>query len=328
VYPEIAKEKYPLGYNSNCPLCGSLAEVLSDSTADKVICPSCGKFLFHADSFDVAGIGPEHPRRYLLSYQLRTISESLWTGEPNNSLFRVYSEEDLLKIAEQPDVGVQEKLHLLLRYLAKLSSQPGKETFYDVEHDYTMIQARNRGEALFYVDALTEAGWINTTRYHGHHGPIKTIPFTLTTQGWIELERISQSGRESSNAFIAMSFDPSRERFGRAIQEAITEAGYLPIRIDQIEHLNRIDDEMIARIRASKFMIADFTGHRHNVYFEAGFMLGLGRPVISLCEKTDLENLHFDTRQYAMIDYADEEDLKKRLKVRILANLGAGPHTA
>lgn len=41
--------------------------------------------------------------------------------------------------------------------------------------------------------------------------------------------------------------------------------------------MNRIDDEIIGRIRASRFIVADFTGHRPGVYFEAGMMLGLGR---------------------------------------------------
>jgi nucleoside 2-deoxyribosyltransferase len=62
------------------------------------------------------------------------------------------------------------------------------------------------------------------------------------------------------------------------------------------------------------------------VYFEAGFMLGLGRPVIWVCEKKDLKNVHFDTRQYNTIDYADAKDLRTRLQLRIEAILGKGPH--
>ena len=78
-----------------------------------------------------------------------------------------------------------------------------------------------------------------------------------------------------------MWFDPTmREIYDQAIQPAITDAGYESLRIDRHEHVNRIDDEIIGQIKRSRFMVADFTGQRHGVYFEAGLMLGLDRPVI------------------------------------------------
>jgi nucleoside 2-deoxyribosyltransferase len=150
-------------------------------------------------------------------------------------------------------------------------------------------------------------------------------PCFVTAEGWLELERIEQSGADSDHGFVAMWFDASRLEADAAITEAIRKAGYHPIRIDREEHLNRIDDEIIARIRQSKFLVADFTGQRNGVYFEAGFMLGLGRPVIWLCDKAELDKVHFDTRQYNMIDYIDPAELKKRLQLRIEANLGKGP---
>ena len=148
----------------------------------------------------------------------------------------------------------------------------------------------------------------------------------MTANGWKELNRIEQLGSESSNAFIAMSFHPDRDPFEKAISAAVRAAGYLPVRVDKIEHVNHIDDEIIARIRGSKFLVSDFTGQRNGVYFEAGFMLGLGRPLIWLCEKEDLKNVHFDTRQYNTIDYKDADDLQTRLQFRIEAILGKGPH--
>jgi nucleoside 2-deoxyribosyltransferase len=74
-------------------------------------------------------------------------------------------------------------------------------------------------------------------------------------------------------------------------------------------------------------LVADFSGQRNGVYFEAGFMLGLGRPVIWVCEETDLKNIHFDTRQYNTIVYTGADDLRTRLQFRIEANLGKGPHS-
>jgi hypothetical protein len=57
-------------------------------------------------------------------------------------------------------------------------------------------------------------------------------------------------------------------------------------------------------------------------------MLGLGRPMIWLCEKTDLARVHFDMRQYNTIVYDNLDDLKRRLRFRIEALLGHGPSNA
>jgi nucleoside 2-deoxyribosyltransferase len=152
------------------------------------------------------------------------------------------------------------------------------------------------------------------------------VTFSLSAKGWIELDRITRSGSESTKAFVAMSFDPSRKKFYDGMNRAITDAGYLPIRIDFVEHINRIDDEITSQIRQSKFLVADLSGQRNGVYFEAGFMLGLGRPVIWACQKDELDKVHFDTRQYNTIDYMDADDLHTRLQFRIEAVLGKGPH--
>jgi hypothetical protein len=85
------------------------------------------------------------------------------------------------------------------------------------------------------------------------------------------------------------------------------------------------DDEIISQIRKSRFLVADFTGHRGGVYFEARFAMGLGMPVFWTCRKDDLPHLHFDIRQYNCIDWADPADLAVRLRRRIEAVIGAGP---
>ena len=60
-----------------------------------------------------------------------------------------------------------------------------------------------------------------------------------------------------------------------SIETAISGAGYKPVRIDKHQHNNRIDDEIVAAIRQSRFVVADFTQQRGGVYFEAGLAMGL-----------------------------------------------------
>ena len=142
-----------------------------------------------------------------------------------------------------------------------------------------------------------------------------------------------------------MWFSPElNEVYEKGIKLAIDDAGYRPVRIDRVNHNNKIDDEIIAEIRRSKFVVADFTSEllsrqrpdgtaykeafvRGGVYFEAGFAKGLGRQVIWTVRKdvADANALHFDTRQYSHIVWEDFADLRARLSQRISATLGDGP---
>jgi hypothetical protein len=81
----------------------------------------------------------------------------------------------------------------------------------------------------------------------------------------------------SPTAFVAMWFsDYMMEFFSKHISKAIEEEGYVPFIISLKEHNEDICDNIIAEIRKSKFLIADFTGQRGDVYFEARFAYGLG----------------------------------------------------
>lgn len=104
------------------------------------------------------------------------------------------------------------------------------------------------------------------------------------------------------------------------------DAGYEPLRIDQKEHVNKIDDEIVLEIRRSKFLIADFTCERGNprggVYFEAGLAFGLGKPVIWTVRADLIDDVHFDTRQYNHITWSEPAGLRDALRKRIGAVIG------
>ena len=149
----------------------------------------------------------------------------------------------------------------------------------------------------------------------------------ITPKGWEFLENLKSSNLDSESGFVAMWFDPSvNTAWLDAIKPAIEESGYQPIRIDKVEHNNRIDDEIVGSIRACKFLVADFTGQRGGVYFESGLAQGWGKQVIWLCREDDLKNVHFDTRQYNFILWRPDslDQLKIALRNRIEATIGKG----
>ena len=78
----------------------------------------------------------------------------------------------------------------------------------------------------------------------------------------------------------------------------------------------------MAEIKNSRFLVADVTGQRQGVYFEAGYAIGLGLPVIWSVHENDLENVHFDTRQYNHIVWNTADDLQGQLFNRVSAVIG------
>ena len=80
-------------------------------------------------------------------------------------------------------------------------------------------------------------------------------------------------------------FDQAVKRAIEFIEDGKAEPRFKAIKLDNVEHINNINDEIIATIRRSRFMVCDLTGYRGGVYFEAGFAYGLGLPVIYTCRK-------------------------------------------
>jgi len=148
--------------------------------------------------------------------------------------------------------------------------------------------------------------------------------FAVTVQGYARLESLQARPNASMQVFVAMWFDPSMEQvYEKGIKLGIEDSGYKSVRIDKKEHNNKIDDEIIAEIKRSRFIVADFTQKpgdaRGGVYYEAGFAHGLGIPVIFCCRKDAINEVHFDTRQYKHILWSTPEELREQLTLRIAA---------
>ena len=235
---------------------------------------------------------------------------------------------------------IRERADRFLRFLADLEAYPGggfPGLVYEVAPaNFLMALSRlesavspgnieqQRREISFFGDYLEKQGWIESYEWRGH------TYNRVTVTGHVRLAELEAAYTPSSRAFIAMWFDDSmNEAWDHGIAPAVRDAGYEPVRIDRKEHVNKIDDEIVAEIRRARFVVADFTqddtGARGGVYYEAGFAHGLNLPVIFTCRKDRLEEVHFDTRQYNHIVWETPEELRDRLSKRIAAVLGDGP---
>ncbi len=149
----------------------------------------------------------------------------------------------------------------------------------------------------------------------------------LTPAGWERADSLDR-GVRGTRVFVAMWFaDDMKDAYLRGIRPVLSDCGYsAPFRVDDDEHdLNfgtkaherKIDDRVMAGILRAKFVVADATGSRPAVYFEAGFAEGHGIPVIWTCRDDDKANLCFDTRQHAHLLWKDPGELAQKLKARI-----------
>lgn len=140
--------------------------------------------------------------------------------------------------------------------------------------------------------------------------------------------------------FVAMWFaDCMKETYDCGIAPAICAAGYKPLRIDREHYLGPVTDEILAKIRQSRFVVADFTGckectacdkcktigARGGVYYEAGFAHALDIPVIYTVRQDCKDTVHFDVSHLNRIEWEDPQDLREQLQELIEAVLGCDP---
>ena len=147
---------------------------------------------------------------------------------------------------------------------------------------------------------------------------------TLFKNWYVKDQYMGFDNSNSSKAFIAMSFDPTLEdNYTVGIKPALESLGFEVIRADKQHHNSKIDTKICEWIAESRFVVADYTGHRAGVYYEAGFAKGLGLPVVQVCSTNDFGNLHFDVKTISTLKFDTPSQLQSLLKDHVLATIGS-----
>jgi len=309
-----------------CFFCGndSRATLLPEKCySTRYDCEYCGIYILDSQGFDILR---KNENKFKMACVL---NERRLKGFGGIALDDETKKEDL--VCGYPRISVNELLaqfpqtasEFLNRALLNLSQLP--ERPFDViklnmKRDYLHLFTPTEEGGLIFLNELWDQGFIYSDKIVDRQLDV----FYLTTKFWEVVENLKKEGVDSKRAFVAMWFDGSmNDYYKEGIEKAIDKAGYEPVRIDLKEFNNKICDELIAEIKRAKFLIADFSGLRSGVFFEAGFAKGLGREVIFTVREADVEELkeHFDTRQYNHIVYDSPEDLRKKLYNRIGATI-------
>jgi hypothetical protein len=312
-----------------CPLCLNAAHKLGETHVDGVSswdCPQCGRF-------KTALYATKNLSRASRADRSKV---SAWLGQNTPAVLTAEHVEEALR-SNPPSIHM--RAYAMLKWLSNKfpagrsfdlkdigrpslsSSSSGDFVRGGVAYSSSRLVpigwCRDTAEMGFMLDAVLckELGWLSNER-----------GYQLTAKGLLYLER--EPNTDSAVGFCAMWFsDEVKPLWSDAIEPAIRDSGYESLRIDGKQHNGKIDDEIVASIRSSKFVVADYTGNRGGVYYEAGLAHGLGLPVIFMCRKDQMEDIHFDVRQYNCILWKEDELQKAQndLKNRILATLGQGP---
>jgi hypothetical protein len=279
----------------------------------RVVCMRCGRYEITDSYYALLERQPLSRRQ--------AANASRWI-RTNPEVVLTHFHHAMLTSLPTPSVG--RKAELFMRYVIENYPDIGTNfafLLFVVEQD---IAAPSKDEVEFIAKHLIDSGYLSGTVIDGK------IHASITPRGWEYVESLDRHAAESPFAYVAMRFnDETNALRDEGIRPAIIAAGWDARLIDEVHHLNHIDDEIIAAIRRSRFLVADLTGQRPNVYYEAGYAQGLGAPVVWTCREDEVEAnaVHFDIRQYAFITWRMDtlNDFRRRLTARIVATVGQGP---
>lgn len=337
--------------NKLCPVCNSNAEAFQDYDRNSVfwVCPICGRFEITLSGHKI--VNNPHLGSYLFYNSFR--DDGLFEYRYHTTLNKETCDE-YRKQLEEGDTSNGRPVHMddsivdtwypktfaervdkILLYLNSKALHIGQDIY--LEHAPLC--------ALFFVDQIEQGPAYNTTvrrkkeeceieirywmQYLVHEGFVTSFPdpeldfdaisLTLTPKGYSRVDELQKYNFSGRNVLVAMQFGDKTKSLREAIRKGITEAGYIAVFIDEVQHNDFITPELLKHIRDSKFVVADLTHQNNGAYFEEGYAMGLGKPVIQLCQKDT--KLHFDIAQKNTIMWATEDDIPIRLTNRIKATI-------
>lgn len=299
----------------SCFICGSGSiEILEDKAKVHFKCPTCEEVVIVSTIRRKISEMADDERLLLSAYFRKN------RNKPAPA--KMISSKDLVQILNEmkslkPSTPMEAR-NRVIEYFGKKSGPMGSwvRSDYNTHRDIVLEK-----EALrFVMDGLIEDGILEVKHAEGNY--LAKGELRLSLDGWNRFEEIYRQQLNSKQAFIAMNFDEScLDIWQQAIFPAFETTDFKPYRVDEDRHIKNINNKIIAEIRKSRFVVAEFTGHKHGVYFEAGFAMGLGIPVIWICKESDFAKTHFDTKHFNHIVWKDYEELKEELRWFIEANI-------
>nr|DAQ35201.1 MAG TPA: Nucleoside 2-deoxyribosyltransferase [Bacteriophage sp.] len=123
---------------------------------------------------------------------------------------------------------------------------------------------------------------------------------------------IGESGTETR--------DRADEVFSYLISPVCEELGYKPVRVDQVDAVDNINETIINYLKTAPMVVADMTDHNPNAFYELGFRQALELPLVPIIQAGN--RLPFDVISQRTVFYnlsvgkieQSKKDLKAKMK--------------
>ncbi len=249
-------------------------------------CPSCGFINLTEEAIDlITGGNFTKEEKKIISIVIRNEWETRRRKPSAKALTTNYLDQ-ILK--QYRPLDALDRMDKALLNLERASKFIGQKMRINLGHEFPYYHCFYTNELHSILCFLCQEGLIHGVDPKNPHDGLN-----ITSKGYEKLRELKKTGRDSRQCFVAMWLALKlNDIYKKAIEPAIEyieegqiEPRFKALKIDDEEHTNDINDEIIAQIRRSRFMVCDLTGYRGGVYWEAGFAYGLGLEVIYTCRK-------------------------------------------
>ena len=324
----------------SCPVCQAITCCYPDYKNNSIFyeCPVCGRY----------ETGPElYYNQYNLNHLSAYLAYNAFHSEARYHTTKDVEECNRLResgeyhpIHMDPEIvenwypkSFSDKIDHILMFIYNHAPHIGQSVCFSKEQLYSFLfidrydlsTGKNilrsepdlQQEGIFILTCLEEQNYIQGNHAAMHCDDIQNI--ILLPSAFARIDEVQKQTTNGKNALVAMKFGEDTKPLREAIRKGITDSGYIAIFIDEVQHNDFITPELLKYIKDSKFVVVDLTHQNNGAYFEEGYAMGLGKPVIQLCQKNT--KLHFDIAQKNTIIWESEEDIPERLHNRIISTI-------
>ncbi|WMT43205.1 hypothetical protein RE628_13655 [Paenibacillus sp. D2_2] len=290
-----------------CLFCDEIVPTESEGNYDRYIGCSCspgGSYSLHKDSYELINSLSYQKKRNILHLV------SAYIRELNDRDEKVtLSADDMESIENSPEIPVtiEDKGKRLLQYLYRHSESSGEPVVIQpLSSNYNLTYSPNLQELVYIIDKLRNDQLIIR----------EGMSFQLTEQGWNEAAA-SAEGKKLKPCSILISEDMHLgTEWQERILPLIEQYGYLPRLLAHTKSQN-CEKYSLELIADSKLIIADLSGQPPEVYFGAGYALGLNIPVIWTVNSGEAEIPPVKIKEIRPIVWNTTEDLAGLLQQRL-----------
>ncbi|AZS15246.1 hypothetical protein [Paenibacillus lutimineralis] len=292
-----------------CLFCDEIVPTKSEGDYDRYLGCSCspdGSYSLLRDSYESINSLPHPKKRSMLHIVSAYLREQTDRDEAI-----VLSANDLETIVNAPTIPVtiEDKGIRLLQYLYRHSDRAGESVvIHPLSSNYNLTYSPNLQELVYIIDKLRNEQLIIR----------EGTSFQLTEQGWHEAAA-SAGGKKLKPCTILIANEENLSiEWQDRILPIIEQYGYLP-RLLTHATTGRPDGEKYSQelIADSKLIIADLTGQSPEVYFAAGYAVGLSIPVIWSMNSRDADTLPVKIKEIRPIVWNSAEELISILQQRL-----------